>query len=122
MSKGFFGYKIVAKRYFCSSVNDAGNYWVTENSDFFFGYCTFHQLKSTITQAQFTVGVGFFGYTNSKVGIFLGIKYETLSDPPSLKSLKWAPWGFYPFAFSSGWLWVNLFLNKIPENQEDKLG
>ena len=24
----------------------------------------------------------FFGYTNSKVGIFLGIKYEPLSPPP----------------------------------------
>ena len=27
----------------------------------FFGYCTFHQSKSTITyKVQFTVGVGFF--------------------------------------------------------------
>ena len=30
-------------------------------------------------------GVIFFGWTNSEVLIFWGIKYEPLSDPPSLK-------------------------------------
>ena len=33
----------------------------------------------------------FFGQTNSEVGIFWGIKYEPLSDPPSLKYVSGAP-------------------------------
>ena len=53
---------------------------------------------------QFTVDVGFFwvhaknvrrdfGQTNSEIGIFWGIKYEPLLDPPSqsLKYLSGAP-------------------------------
>ena len=31
--------------------------------------------------------------TNSEVGIFLGIEYEPLSDPPSLKYVSGAPGG-----------------------------
>ena len=27
-----------------------------------------------------------------KVGIFLGIKYEPLSDPPFIKICEWGPW------------------------------
>ena len=32
-----------------------------------------------------------FGKTNFEVVIFLGIKYEPLSDPPSLKFVSGAP-------------------------------
>ena len=28
-----------------------------------------------------------------KVGIFLGIKYEPLSDAPVIKICEWGPWG-----------------------------
>ena len=28
-----------------------------------------------------------------KVRIFLGIKYEPLSDPPVIKICEWGPWG-----------------------------
>ena len=31
-----------------------------------------------------------------KVGIFLGIKYEPLSDPPVIKICEWGPWGNNP--------------------------
>ena len=34
----------------------------------------------------------FLGETNSEVGIFLGIKYEPLSDPPVIKICGWGPW------------------------------
>ena len=34
----------------------------------------------------------FFGQTNSEVVIFLGIKYEPLSDPPIIKICEWGPW------------------------------
>ena len=38
-----------------------------------------------------------------KIGIFLGIKYEPLSDPPVIKICEWGPWGARrkPLAFSS---------------------
>ena len=29
-----------------------------------------------------------------KVGIFWGIKYEPLSDPPVIKICEWGPWAF----------------------------
>ena len=29
-----------------------------------------------------------------KVGIFLGIKYQPLSDPPVIKICEWGPWDF----------------------------
>ena len=38
----------------------------------------------------------FFGQTNFEVVIFLGIKYEPLSDPPPppvIKICEWGPWG-----------------------------
>ena len=49
---------------------DAGITWATKKTGKFLGgcqtkqqtvCCTFHQLKSTKTKDQFTVGVGFFG-------------------------------------------------------------
>ena len=54
-------------------LKDTGIFWVAEIQCFFGGEdCTFHQLKPTIRQAEFTVGVGFFlGYAKKKVGIFL---------------------------------------------------
>ena len=46
---------------FFGSMKDEGIFWVVKKkTGIFFGYCTFHQLKSTITLAQFTAGVGFF--------------------------------------------------------------
>ena len=44
---------------------------VKKNAGIFFGYCTFHQLKSTVT-VQFAVGVGFFWVNAINIGIFLG--------------------------------------------------
>ena len=41
----FFGYKILAKRFF-GSMKDAEIFGVVKKTDFL-GYCTFHQLKST---------------------------------------------------------------------------
>ena len=33
--------------------------------------------------------------------IFLGIKYEPLSDPPVIKICEWGPWEIYGKAFSA---------------------
>ena len=55
-------------------MKDAGIFWVTKKTQGFFGYCTF---------------LHFFWVDNSEVGFFLGIKYEPLSDPPPLPSLKY---------------------------------
>ena len=49
-SKGFFGSDILAKRDFFVSMKDARIFLGRENNTgIFFGYCIFHQLKSTIT-------------------------------------------------------------------------
>ena len=38
--------------------------------------------------------------TNSEVGIFLGIKYEPLSDPPPvIKICEWGPWVYSAASF-----------------------
>ena len=64
-SEGIFGSEILAKRDF-GSMKDASIFCGRErNAGIFFRYCTFHQLKSAITQTQFTVGVGFFGYAKN---------------------------------------------------------
>ena len=44
---------------FFGSMKDAGIFWGRENNTGIFlgGYCIFHQLKSTITKAQFTACV-----------------------------------------------------------------
>ena len=63
-------------------MKDAGIFWGCEkNRDFF---C---ELKSTITEAQFTAGVGFLCMLKTQ-GFFLGrqilkvgVKYEPLLDP-----------------------------------------
>ena len=48
--KDFFGSDILAKRDFFGSMKDAGIFLDRENNTgIFFGYCIFHQLKSTIT-------------------------------------------------------------------------
>ena len=49
--KDIFGSDILAERDFFGSMKDAGIFWGRENNTgfFFFGYCIFHQLKSTIT-------------------------------------------------------------------------
>ena len=39
----------------------------------------------------------FYGQTNSEVGIFLGMKYEPLSDPPVIKICEWGPWEYNSF-------------------------
>ena len=45
----------------------------------------------------------FFGKTNSEVVIFLGIKYEPLSDPPP-------PSPSLEFVSGGPWLYVHLYL------------
>ena len=53
--------EMLAKKDFLGSVKDVGNFWGHKERDrYFLGYCTFPQLKSTITKAQFTVGVECF--------------------------------------------------------------
>ena len=44
-------------RDFFGSMKDAGIFWGHKNNRDFFGYCIFHQHKSTITKAQFTACV-----------------------------------------------------------------
>ena len=47
--------------------------------------------KAGILGGMLKKGSDCFGLTNSEVVIFLGIKYEPLSDPPSLKIVSGAP-------------------------------
>ena len=47
--KDIFGSEILAKRNFLGSMKDTGIFWVPKNTlGDLLGYCTFHQLKSTI--------------------------------------------------------------------------
>ena len=56
-------------------MKDTGIFWVAKkNAGFFFGYCTFHQLKSTVT-AQFAVGVGFFWVNAQNIEIEMKLKF-----------------------------------------------
>ena len=67
--KDFFESDILAKRDFFGSMKDAGICLGRENNTgIFFGYCIFHQLKSTITSAQFVVL--FLTKTKVEVGMF----------------------------------------------------
>ena len=59
-SEEFFWSEILAKRYFFGSMKDAGIFGSPKKHRDFLGYCTFHKLKSTITEVQFTAGVEFF--------------------------------------------------------------
>ena len=58
--QGIFS-EMLAKKDFLGSVKDVGIFLGHKERDrYFLGYCTFPQLKSTITKAQFTVGVECF--------------------------------------------------------------
>ena len=56
----FLGSEILAKRDFLGSMKDVGIVMGHKKNTRSFWVSTFHQFKSPITQAQFTVGVGFF--------------------------------------------------------------
>ena len=58
--RDFFESETLAKRDLFGPVKDAGNFLGRKKTQGFYGYCTFYQLKSTITSAEFTAGVGFF--------------------------------------------------------------
>ena len=91
-----------------------------EKTKGFFVYCIFQQLKSTnnILQVQFYCLCRKFWGMLKKVGIFFGIKYEPLSDPPtsfppplppspSLKKLSVAP-GPQGYGFHVSLVWKRL--------------
>ena len=58
----FLGSAIFAKRDFCGSMKDARIFLGLQKNTLrdFLGYCSFHQLKSTIKQTQFTALCGIF--------------------------------------------------------------
>ena len=68
-SEGFFGSEILAKRDIFESMKDTGIFWVVKKTQGFFGYCTFHQLKSR--KCNLLLVWDFLGYAKN-VGIFLG--------------------------------------------------
>ena len=47
------------------------------------------------------VGI-FLGRQNLKLGFFLGIKYEPLSDPPIIEICEWGPWDSCSMAYLFG--------------------
>ena len=116
-SEGFFGFQNFGQKvFFFESMKDTKIYFgLRKKHSDLFGYCIFHQLKSTVTHAQFTAyavylqynlmmqkqrdflgytkKVGIFWVDNSEVGIFLGIKYEHLSDHPLPLVITICDWG-----------------------------
>ena len=80
-------------------MKDAGIFLGHENNTGIF-WGIFQKINNKICWCTNTEGffwvakkVGiFFGQTNSEVGIFWGIKYEPLLDPPIIKICEWGPW------------------------------
>ena len=74
-SKGFFWSEILAKRDFFGLWKTWGFFWVAKKHRDVLGYCTFHQLKSTITYNYLKYSLllvwDFLGYAKN-VGIFWG--------------------------------------------------